>query len=88
MVNVTAARTQFARLLARVENGEHLVIARRGKPVAKLVPYNPQGRRHFGALKGRISVDGRFFQPLPETELAAWETEPTRPQSSSSPRER
>lgn len=72
-VSITAARTQFSRLLAQVEHGQEVVIARRGNPVAKLVPYRPRDRRQFGALRGRISIDDRFFEPLPETELAGWE---------------
>jgi hypothetical protein len=49
-------------------------IARAGRPVARLtaIEPKPQGRR-FGAMKGRAVVDDRFFEPLPEQELAAWE---------------
>ncbi len=50
-----------------------MVIARRGAPVARLVPFKPPGKRRFGALKGRFKVPASFFDPLPETELAAWE---------------
>ena len=73
MVNVTAARTHLSRLLAQVERGEEVVIARNKEPVAKLVAFQPQHQRRFGALRGRISLDERFFKPLPEDELAAWE---------------
>ena len=38
MVNVHEAKTHFSRLLARVENGERITVARAGKPVARLVP--------------------------------------------------
>lgn len=82
MVNITAAKTQFSRLLVQVEHGQEVVIARRGKPIAKLVPYRPRGRRQFGALRGRIALDDRFFQSLPETELAGWETKRARPHNS------
>ena len=77
VVNVTGANNELSRLLARVEHGEEVVIARCGKPVAKLVPYRPRGRRQFGTLRGRISIDDRFFEPLPPEELAAWENAPT-----------
>ena len=72
-VNVHEAKTQLSRLLAHVEAGEEVVIARNGKPVARLVPCEQQGKRQFGLLKGRIKLDESFFDPLPEEELAAWE---------------
>ena len=72
-VNVHEAKTHLSRLLAQVEAGEEVVIARNGKPVAKLAPVRKRGKRQFGAMKGLISIDDRFFEPLPEEELAAWE---------------
>ena len=72
-VNVQEAKTQFSRLLADVQAGEEVVIARNGKPVAKLVPYVPKGKRRFGSLKGKIELDDSFFDPLPEDELKLWE---------------
>ena len=72
-VNVHQAKTHLSRLLARVEAGEEIVIARNGKPVARLVGCRRRGKREFGALADRIAVDDSFFDPLPETELSAWE---------------
>ena len=72
-VNVHEAKTNLSRLLAQVEAGEDVVIARNGKPVARLVGYQPKGRRQFGALKGKINIPDSFFDPLPEEELALWE---------------
>ena len=72
-VNVHQAKTHLSRLLVRVEEGENVIIARNGKPVAKLVGYERPGKRRFGALKGQISIDDKFFEPLPEPELVAWE---------------
>ena len=72
-VNVHEAKTNLSRLLAQVEAGEDVVIARNGKPVARLVGYRPKGKRQFGILKDRISIDDSFFDPLPEEELALWE---------------
>lgn len=46
-----------------------LVIARGNMPVVRLVPVSPRGRRCFGALKGKIAMDTRFDEPLPEDEL-------------------
>ena len=73
MVNIHQAKTHLSRLLMEVEAGEEVVIARNGKPVARLVGYERQGKRRFGALAGRIAVDDSFFDPLPEAELSAWE---------------
>ena len=76
VVNVHQAKTQLSRLLAQVEAGEEVIIARRGKPVARLVPCKPEGKRQFGVMKGKLAVDERFFDPLPGEELRAWEGEP------------
>ena len=70
VVNVQEAKTQLSALLARVEAGEDIVIARAGAPVARLVPIDLQ-RRTFGALELEVPED--FDAPLPEAELAAWE---------------
>jgi antitoxin (DNA-binding transcriptional repressor) of toxin-antitoxin stability system len=73
-VTIHAAKTTLSQLLARVEAGEEIVLARGKKPIAKLVPFRPPGRgRRFGVLRGTIAVGPEFFEPLPEKELAAWE---------------
>ncbi len=72
-VNIQQAKTQLSRLLAAVEAGEEVVIARNGSPVARLVRYERRGKRCFGALAERIAVDDSFFDPLPEAKLSAWE---------------
>ena len=72
VVDVSQEKADLSRLLAEVERGEEVVIARNGEPVAKLVAVVPQGQRTFGALRGRVSLDDRFFEPLPPKELAAW----------------
>ena len=73
VVNVHEAKTRLSRLLAQVEAGEEVVIARRGEPVARLVRCKPKGKRQFGAMKGQVVVVDGFFDPLPEEELRAWE---------------
>jgi len=73
VVNVRQAKTQLSRLLARVEAGEEIVIARRGKPVARLVRCQPETKRQPDGLKGEVGIPGSFFDPLPEEVLAAWE---------------
>ncbi len=73
VVNVHQAKTELSRLLARVEAGEDVVIARRGQPVARLVACKAPVKRQPDVLKGQIVVPDTFFDPLPEEELAAWE---------------
>ena len=73
MVNVHQAKTQLSRLLARVEAGEDVVIARRGEPVARLVGCKPRSKRQPDVLKGIVTIPESFLDPLPEEELAAWE---------------
>ena len=72
-VNVHEAKSQLSRLLAQVEAGEEVIIARNGKPVAQLVACKPKGKRQPDTMKGLISIDERFFEPLPEEELRLWE---------------
>jgi len=73
-VTIHAAKTTLSQLLARVEAGEEIILARGKAPIAKLVPYHPpSSKRRFGALKGAVSVAQEFFDPLPETELTGWE---------------
>ena len=73
IVNVHQAKTHLSRLLAQVEAGEEIVIARRGEPVARLVACKPRGRRQPDILKGKIVLPEGFFDPLPEDELRVWE---------------
>ena len=73
IVNVHQAKTQLSRLLAQVEAGEEVVIARRGEPVARLVGCKRQSERKPDVLKEEITIPGSFFDPLPEEELKKWE---------------
>lgn len=74
-VTVHEAKTHLSRLLQEVEAGGSVVITRRGKPVAALRAVQPErrGPRIPGSMKGLISIDERFFEPLPENVLRAWE---------------
>jgi prevent-host-death family protein len=73
-VTIHVAKTNLSKLIARVEAGEEIVIARDKVPVARLVPIRAiaAGRR-FGAMRGKAQVSAAFFEPLPEDELKAWE---------------
>jgi prevent-host-death family protein len=74
-VNTHEAKTQLSRLLALVEKGEEVVIARNGKPIAKLVAVEePQvaGKRELGFMRGKFVVPPEFFEPMSEEDLADW----------------
>ena len=69
-VSIHAAKARFSELVRRVEAGEEVIIARRGLPVAKLVPLrlgSPMQRRPR-RLKGLIALDDAFWEPLPAEE--------------------
>ena len=72
-VSVHAAKTHLSQLLARVEAGEVITIARGRTPVAKLVSVVAKPKREFGAMAGKISICPEFFEPLPEDELDPWD---------------
>ncbi len=60
------AKTHLSRLVARAEQGEEVVIARAGRPVAKLVPVPARGKRPLGTARGKIVVRGGLKAPLPK----------------------
>jgi prevent-host-death family protein len=69
VVNVHEAKTNLSQLLARVEAGEEVTIARAGKPVARLVPIvQPKLRDFFGCMKGEFEYPEDFNDPDPEIE--------------------
>lgn len=70
--SVHDAKTNLSRLIADALAGGDVVIARGNVPVVRLAPVTPVGRRQFGALKGKIAMDARFDEPLPEDELGEW----------------
>ena len=71
-VNIHEAKTHLSRLVERVEAGEEVVIARAGRPVARLVPYHPRREaRRPGLLKGRISWTEDWDSPEVNAEIAA-----------------
>jgi len=74
MVTVHYAKTHLSKLLAQVEKGEEVIIARGHKPVAKLVPVTPTGKRVSGMLKGMGSLTyEEAMEPMSEEELAEWD---------------
>ena len=75
-VNIHEAKTHLSRLVEEAAAGEEIVIARAGKPVAKLVPIAPDlTPRQLGALRGKIWIAEDFDAPLPPEVLAGFEGE-------------
>jgi len=66
-VNVHEAKTHLSKLLERVALGEEVIIAKAGKPVAKLVPLSGKPKRRLlGSAKGEFVVPDDFNDPLPK----------------------
>lgn len=71
VVGVHEAKTHLSRLLERVEAGEAIAVARRGRIVARLVPVAPR-RPRLGSMAGQIRVGEDFDDPLPPEVAAAF----------------
>lgn len=73
-INIHEAKTHLSRLLEQVAEGEEIVIAKAGKPIARLVPLEaaPKKRR-LGLFKGKLNAPDNFDAPLTEGELALFE---------------
>jgi prevent-host-death family protein len=73
-VNIHEAKTHLSKLLARVMGGEEIVIAKAGKPVARLVPYDSRpSKRTAGTASGKLRMAADFNEPLPEEILQSFE---------------
>ncbi len=71
VVNVHEAKTHLSRLLERAHAGEEIILAKAGRPYARLLPLEIQEDRVPGLAQGRVTE--AFFDPLPEEEMRAWE---------------
>ena len=73
-VNIHEAKTHFSELVAAVERGEEVFIARRGKTVARLSRVEEPERRPriFGRFEGQVHIDPSFYDDMTEEELAQW----------------
>jgi len=73
-VNIHDAKTHFSRLVDAAASGEEIVIAKAGKPAARLVPItHPSVARKFGVMKGKVRIADDFDAPLPDDVLASFE---------------
>lgn len=74
LVNIHQAKSELSKLVERAEAGEEIVIARAGKPAAKLVPLGKaRGRRRLGLLDGKFRIPDDFNAPLPESVIRDFE---------------
>ncbi len=73
-INIHDAKTQLSKLLKKVQSGEEVVIAKSGKPIARLVPFCSKPiKRTPGTAKGKIFIADDFNEPLPEKILEDFE---------------
>jgi prevent-host-death family protein len=73
MINVHEAKTNFSKLLELAHNGQEIILAKAGKPYARLLPIASSANRKPGRVPE--IVDTLFFEPLPDAELDAWNGE-------------
>jgi prevent-host-death family protein len=67
VINVYEAKTHLSKLIEQAAAGKDLVIARGGKPVARLTRLaKPARKLRFGVLKGKVKVAKDFDAPLPD----------------------
>ncbi len=73
-VNIHRAKTQLSKLIEAAAQGEEIIIAKSGKPIARLVRLDQpeQKPRRPGALKGKIWIADDFDNPMSEEELSLW----------------
>ena len=73
-VNIHAAKTHLSRLVEDAAAGEEIIIAKSGKPLARLGPLAGRtGKRKLGGLEGKLRIPEDFDAPLPEDVLADFE---------------
>jgi prevent-host-death family protein len=72
LINVHDAKTNFSKLLEQAHAGQEIILAKAGKPYARMVPLAPAAPKR---QRGRVKeiVDDAFFDALPDAELNAWE---------------
>jgi prevent-host-death family protein len=72
-LNVAEAKARLSELVQRAAGGEEIVIARNGRPQARLVPLAPKSARAPGAGAGKWVIADDFDDPLPPAVLAGFE---------------
>lgn len=74
--NIHEAKTQLSRILAKVQAGEEVIIAKAGEPVARIVPIRSRAHRQPGTERDNLWVAEDFDAPLPTDMLDAFEGRP------------
>jgi prevent-host-death family protein len=73
-VNIHEAKTHFSMLLNKVKAGEEVIIAKAGKPVARIVPFQQKNSERVpGSAKGKIKIRDDFYLPLPKSVIEGFE---------------
>ncbi len=72
VINVHVAKTHLSQLVERAHAGEEIIIAKAGKPYARLVPLEPTTATARPLAFVSAPISEAFFEPLPDDELAAW----------------
>lgn len=68
-INIHQAKTHLSRLLSQVTGGKEIIISKAGRPIAKLVPFQPPPKeRILGKYQGLIEISEDFDAPLAEIE--------------------
>lgn len=66
-VNIYEAKTRLSQLVDKAAKGDEVIIARGGRPVARLIAYRTSpGKRKPGRLRGRMRIGRDFDTPLPD----------------------
>jgi prevent-host-death family protein len=74
IVNIHEAKSHLSRLLEEVAAGKEVIIAKAGKPIARLVPMQEKAtKKKLGLLKGKIKISVDFNKPLPESVIRLFE---------------
>jgi prevent-host-death family protein len=73
-INIYEAKTHLSKLVDRAAAGKDVILARGGKPVARLTSLTKQPKKiRFGVLKGKVKIGADFDAPLPDEVLAQFE---------------
>jgi prevent-host-death family protein len=73
VVNMHEAKSTLSQLVEQAEQGEEILIARAGEPVARIVALRTGRKRALGQWRGRVRMADDFDEPLPVSEQAHWD---------------
>jgi prevent-host-death family protein len=75
LVNMHEAKTTLSQLVEAVEQGEEVILAKAGRPIARLVAIRTKQKRKLGQWKGKVRMSDDFDAPLPDFDQAVWHGE-------------